>query len=122
MKKMMAGFLLIILVSCAQYIDKPKNLIDKSTMSELIAELSLNDQVVFMYRGKNLESGTRYVLKAHQVKPEDFVESYKYYVVTKKMNDIVDDAQKIILEKDPKADKYVKDKLEKNQNIPAFAR
>ena len=56
------------------------------------------------------------------MKPNDFVESFKYYVVKEKMNGIAEDAQKILLEKDPKADQYVKDKLKKNGNIPTFAR
>ena len=122
MKKMIAVFLLITLVSCTQYIDKPKHMIDEATMSEIIADLALNDQVTFMYQGKNVESGTRFILKSHNVKPEDFVENYKYYVISKKMNDIVDNAQKIILEKDPKADKYLKKKLEKNKNVPVLVR
>jgi hypothetical protein len=63
----------------------------------------------------------RYILKTHHVKPDDFVESYKYYVVEQKMNDIADEAQKIILKKDPKADQYVKDKLKKNLNLPTLS-
>ncbi|GAA5092840.1 hypothetical protein GCM10023210_22380 [Chryseobacterium ginsengisoli] len=100
--------------SCEDYIDKPKNLIPKDQMAEIMADLAINDQATFMYPNSNLEAGTRYILKTHNVKSNDFVESFKYYVVKDKMNGIAEDAQKILLEKDPKADKYVKDKLKKN--------
>ena len=123
MKKLIFIFLLIFVVSCGgDYIDKPKNLIPKDQMAEILADLSINDQATFMYPNTNLEAGTRYVLKTHNVKPDDFVQSFKYYVVKEKMNGIAEEAQKIVLEKDPKADKYVKEKLKKNQNLPTFAR
>lgn len=122
MKKIFCFFIFLILFSCKEYIDKPKNLVDQGTMAQIIAEMAINDQVSFMYQGKNLESGTRFILKNYNVKANDFVESYKYYIVKQKMKSIVEDAQKILLEKDPKAEKHVKDKLKNNQNIPSFAR
>ena len=108
MKKLIFIFVLICLFSCSEYIDKPKNLIDKDKMSEIIADLAINDQVTFLYPGTNLESGTRFILKNHQVKTEDFVASYRYYIVKQKMTGIVEDAQNIILEKDPKSEKTIK--------------
>lgn len=114
MKKLIFIFALMFMFSCEDYIDKPKNLIPKDQMAEIMADLAINDQATFMYPNSNLEAGTRYILKTHNVKSNDFVESFKYYVVKDKMNGIAEDAQKILLEKDPKADKYVKDKLKKN--------
>jgi len=108
MKKLIFIFVLMCLFSCSEYIDKPKNLIDKDKMSEIIADLAINDQVTYLYPGSNLESGTRFILKNHQVKTEDFVASYRYYIVKQKMTGIVEDAQKIILEKDPKSEKTIK--------------
>ena len=100
MKKLIFIFLLIFVVSCGgDYIDKPKNLIPKDQMAEILADLSINDQATFMYPNSNLEAGTRYVLKTHNVKPDDFVQSFKYYVVKEKMNGIAEEAQKIVLEK-----------------------
>ncbi|WP_449399843.1 DUF4296 domain-containing protein [Chryseobacterium wanjuense] len=123
MKKLLFIFILMFVISCGgDYIDKPKNLVPKDQMAEILADLSINDQATFMYPNSNLEAGTRYVLKTHNVKPDDFVQSFKYYVVKEKMNGIAEEAQKIVLEKDPKADKYVKEKLKKNQNLPTFAR
>ena len=108
--------------SCGDYIDKPKNLIEPEKMAEILADLAITDQAVIIYQNKNLEEGTRFVLKNHQVKSDDFVESFKYYVVKDKMKDIAEDAQKIVLKKDPKADKYIKDRLKNSENLPALNR
>lgn len=123
MKKIIFVFILIFMVSCGgNYIDKPENLVPKDQMAEILADLAINDQATFMYPSSNLEAGTRYVLKTHKVKPDDFIASFKYYVVTEKMNGIAEDAQEIVLEKDPKADQYVKDQLKKDGNVPGFVR
>ena len=122
MRRIISVFILLCLLSCVDYIDKPKNLVDKDTMAEILADLAVNDQATYMFQGKNMESGTRFVLKSHNVKPNDFVESYKYYVVKNKLKSIAEEAQKILLEKDPKAEKYVDEKMKKNQNVPSFAR
>lgn len=117
MKKLIFVFVLLFVVSCGgDYVNKPKNLLSESKMAEIMADLSINDQAIMQYPNSNLEAGTRYVLKTHNVKSNDFVESFKYYVVKQKMNGIVEDAQKILIEKDPKADKYIKDK---KSNKPA---
>ena len=108
MKKLIFVFILMGMFSCSEYIDKPDNLISKDKMSEIIADLAINDQVTFVYPGTNLESGTRFILKSHDVKTEDFIASYRYYIVKDKMTKIVDDAQKIIIEKDPKSEKKIK--------------
>ncbi|WP_419869130.1 DUF4296 domain-containing protein [Chryseobacterium sp. CT-SW4] len=122
MKKLIGLFIFIFLVSCSDYIDKPKNLIPKDTMAEILADLAINDQATFMYQGTNLESGTRYILKSHNVSADDYVQSFNYYVVKQKMEGITNKAQKILLEKDPKADQYIKDKIKKNEGVPPFAR
>lgn len=69
MKKLIFIFIVLGLFSCSDYIDKPKNLVAKDLMAEIIADLAINDQAVFMYQDKNLEAGTRFVLKSHNVKP-----------------------------------------------------
>ncbi|MFC3160285.1 DUF4296 domain-containing protein [Chryseobacterium arachidis] len=128
MKKLIFVFMVIFLVSCGgDYISKPKNLITENTMAEIMADLAINDQAVMQYQNSNMEAGTRYILKLHGVNSKDYSESFKYYVIKNKMNGITEDAQKIILEKDPKADKYIKDKKKNNnvgelQNAPALVR
>ncbi|WBV55470.1 DUF4296 domain-containing protein [Chryseobacterium daecheongense] len=121
MKKLIFLFVLMLVFSCKKYIDKPKNLVSEGTMSEILADLAINDQATFMFQNTNLESGTRFVLKTHNVKPDDFVASFKYYVVEQKMSGIADDAQKILLKKDPKADQYVKDRIKKNLSPPVLS-
>ncbi|KPH11545.1 DUF4296 domain-containing protein [Chryseobacterium sp. ERMR1:04] len=120
MKKLIFIFVLLGMFSCGDYIDKPKNLVDKDIMAEILAEMAINDQATFVYQNKNLESGTRYILKTYKVKPNDFIESFKYYVVKDEMKGIAEEAQKVLIEKDPKADQYIKDKLKKNGVLPTL--
>ncbi len=122
MKKLIFTFVLLGLFSCGDYIDKPKNLIDKDMMAEIIADLAINDQAIFVYPDKNMEAGTRAVLKSHKVKPDDFVNSFKYYVIKEEMDGITNDAQEILLKKDPKADKYVKERLKQNGPVMPVVR
>ncbi|MCJ7934247.1 MAG: DUF4296 domain-containing protein [Chryseobacterium sp.] len=119
MKKLIFIFVLVSLFSCNDYIDKPKNLVDQKVMAEIIADLTINEQATFVYQDKNLEAGTRFILKSHHVKPDDFVESFKYYVIKEKMPDIANEAQEILLKKDPKADQYIKNKM-KNGGAPSL--
>ncbi|WP_294274516.1 DUF4296 domain-containing protein [uncultured Chryseobacterium sp.] len=123
MKKLVFFFVLMsMLLACSGYMDKPDNLIPKDRMAEIMADMAINDQATFVYPNSNLEAGTRFVLKSHQVKPADFVESFKYYTINQQMKGIADDAQKILLDKDPKAEKYIQNKLKQTGNVPAFAR
>ncbi|WP_228451338.1 MULTISPECIES: DUF4296 domain-containing protein [unclassified Chryseobacterium] len=122
MKKLIFIFVLLSLFSCGDYIDKPKNLIDKDMMAEIIADLAINDQAIFVYPDKNMEAGTRAVLKSHNVKPDDFVDSFKYYVIKEEMDGIANDAQEKLLKKDPKAEKYVKDKQKESGPVTPLVR
>lgn len=120
MKKLIFVFVLLGLFSCSDYIDKPKNLIDQNVMAEIIADLTINDQANFMFQDRNMEAGTRFILKSHNVKPEDFVESFKYYVIKEEMEGITNDAQQILLKMDPKADSYVKEKQKSSAGMIPF--
>lgn len=122
MKKLIFIFVLLGLFSCSDYIDKPKNLIDKDVMAEIIADLTINDQAIFMYQDKNMEAGTRFVLKSHKVKPDDFNESFKYYVIKEEMEGITKDAQDILLKKDPKAEKYIKEKQKQGGGLMPYVK
>jgi len=122
MKKLTFIFVLLSLFSCKDFIDKPKNLIDEKVMAEVIADLMLNEQATFMYQNKNLEAGTRFILKSHHVKSDDFVESFKYYTIKEKMEGITSDAQEILMKKDPKAEQYIKDKMKQNGSMQPLVR
>lgn len=110
MKKILLFSLLMLVFSCTEYIERPKNLVDEDTMSSILADFAMTEQVTFSYPAANLESGTQQILKSYQVQSKDFVESYQYYVVKRKMKNITEVAQKKLLEKDPKAEQYIKDR------------
>ena len=111
-----------LMVSCSQLIDEPKNLVSKDKMSSIIAEFAMNDQLTTYVAGANLENATRAVLKEKNIKSEDFVASYKYYTATGDLEKILNNAQEIVLQKDPTARNYIEKKLKDNKNVPAFAR
>ena len=122
MKKFIGFFIFLFVFSCTEYVDKPKNLVSKSTMAEIIAEMAINDQIMFLYPGKSLESETRFILKSHNIKTVDFVESYKYYVIKQEMRGIVEDAQEILKDKDPKAAEKIEKESEQiiNKELPTL--
>ncbi|MGZ5188325.1 MAG: DUF4296 domain-containing protein [Kaistella sp.] len=122
MKRLWLIFFSFLMLSCSELIDPPKNLIAKDEMSQIIAEFALNDQFNNFLPQSDLENATRLVLKRKKIKAQDFTESYKYYIATGELEEILNDAQKIILAKDPAAKDYIDKKLKENQNVPAFAR
>lgn len=111
-----------LLMACSELIDKPKNLIGKDTMSEVLADFALSEQLSVVVENNNLDNDTRYILQQKKIKGNDFVESYKYYTATGEIEKIIDNAQDIILNKDPKAKIYIEKKLEENKKVPAFAK
>ena len=120
--KVLFFLILIILSSCSEPINQPKNLIAENEMSALVAEFALADQMSFAAPNANIETQTRYILKQHKIKARDFRESYTYYTGTNRLNKIFDEAQNIILTKDPKAKDFIKNKLKDTQLLPAVGR
>ncbi|KIA90022.1 DUF4296 domain-containing protein [Kaistella jeonii] len=121
----MKKYLLIIfslLMSCTQLIDPPKNLIPKDKISEIVAEFAMNDQINTYVPGSNLENATRMALKQRNIKSADFIQSYKYYIATGELEKIMNDAQEIILTKDPSARDYIDKKLKENKNTPLLVK
>lgn len=116
-------FLLIITVSCSSPIEEPVNLIPEDKMAELIAEFALNEQMGSINPNGNMETNTIYILKQHGVTGKQFSDSYKFYLASpSKLEMIYDDAQDIIKQKDPEAEKFIEKKLKENKGIPNFAR
>lgn len=91
-------------------------------MSELVAEFALNDQINIHVPGTNVEDATKLALQSKNIKSKDFIESYKYYIATGDLEKILNDAQQIILDKDPAAKDYIEKKLKETENVPTFAR
>lgn len=117
-------FLLILFVlsSCSEVVESPKNLLSEKEMSSLIAEFAISNQMSTVAENANQEIQTRYILKKYNIKAKDFQDSYVYYIATNSLNKIFDDAQDIIIEKDPKAKDYIKNKLKKSPLLPAMGR
>ena len=116
MKNLWIFFVFLIFVSCGEAVDAPRNLVSKSDMSELIAELAINDQLSSLSQSPDLEGQTRYLFQKKGVSAKDFSESYTYYIAMGSMDKILKNAQQIILEKDPNAKAYVE---KKNKEEPS---
>lgn len=114
--------LIFVLISCSQLIDEPKNLIAKDTMSELVAEFALNDQINMYVPGTDMENATRVALKNKKITVNDFTESYKYYTATGDLENILNDAQEIILDKDPAAKKFIEKNLKTEEDSTSIVK
>lgn len=122
MRKLAIILFSFLMIACTELINKPKNLIPKDTMSEVLADFAMNEQLTMIDQSLNLDNATRYTLQQKKIKGNDFVESYKYYTASGEIEQILNDAQEIIMNKDPAAKIYIEKKLKDNKNVPAFAR
>lgn len=122
MRKIIIILFSFLMMACTELINKPKNLVEKDTMAEILAEFAMNEQLTVVEQNINLDNATRYTLQQHKIKGNDFVESYKYYTASGEIEKILNDAQDLVINKDPAAKIYIEKKLKENKNLPAFAR
>lgn len=116
-------FLAIFTLSCTEAIEKPKDILSQEKMSEIIADFAINEQSYTIGGNINTENATRFILKKYNIKGQQFTDSYKYYMTDPDtMKEILDEAQKIIVSKDPNAEAFINKKLKENNGIPAQAR
>lgn len=116
-------FLAIFTLSCTEAIEKPKDILSQEKMSEIIADFAINEQSYTIGGNINTENATRFILKKYNIKGQLFTDSYKYYMTDPDtMKEILDEAQKIIVSKDPNAEAFINKKLRENSGIPAQAR
>ena len=116
-------FLAIFTLSCTEAIEKPKDILSQEKMSEIIADFAINEQSYTIGGNINTENATRFILKKYNIKWQQFTDSYKYYMTDPDtMKEILDEAQKIIVSKDPNAEAFINKKLKENSGIPAQAR
>ena len=116
-------FLAISTLSCTEAIEKPKDILSEEKMSEIIADFAINEQSYTIGGNINTENATRFILKKYNIKGQLFTDSYKYYMTDPDtMKEILDEAQKIIVSKDPNAEAFINKKLKENSGIPAQAR
>lgn len=117
----MLVFAFLLAFSCSKPIEEPKDLISKNQMSEMIAEFALADQMSFLNQQGNMEIETRFILKKYGVTSKQFTDSYKFYLASPTALDkIYNDAQGIIISKDPDAKKYIEKKLEETKTTAPY--
>ena len=114
--------MLIFLASCTNSVDKPKNLISKQKMAELVAELTLNEESALVNPTANMEAGARFILKQNNIKASDFTDSYKYYAINQKLEPILEEAQEIIKKKHPEAKAYIEKVAEDGEKLTPMAK
>lgn len=117
--KRLSFFLVLMLAlgSCqeAKPVNAPQQLISQDKMAELIAEFAVNDQLHNLNAKGNMEQSTRFILKQHQVTAQQFSESYQYYLSSpRELESILKEAQDIIKQKDPEAEQYIEQQLNKS--------
>lgn len=123
MKKIIFLFTLLFIFSCSEIVDKPKNLLSKDEMSEVIADFAIYDQAYTVNSTSNLEITSRYVLKKHKITAKDYRDSYKYYISRpNQLDKILKNAKELILDKDPKLEGYMEKLEKKNPNLPSFVK
>lgn len=123
MRKLLVFFIIFLLFSCEKIVDKPKNLIEKQEMAEIIADFAIYDQTYTVKPDANMELVSRFVLKKHKIDAKTYRDSYKYYISNpEEMDDIFAEAKEIILDKDPKLEDYIEKKKKENPNLPEFLR
>ena len=68
MKNFFWILILPLLAACSDTVNRPKNLVDKETMSKIIADFAINDQMGTLNQKGNLETSSRYILKKYKIK------------------------------------------------------
>ncbi len=125
MKRIILLTIILVFTACSDAVDKPKDLLGKDKMSEIIADFAVTDQMGMLNQKGNMETETRFILKKHNATAKQFSDSYEFYLSKPAtLEKIFDNAQDIIKEKDPDAAKFIEKKLEpiKDKNIPSFAK
>ena len=122
MRKIALLLFSLLMMACSELINEPKNLVPKDKMAEVLAEFAMNEQLNLVVENINLDNATRYTLQQNKIKGNDFVESYKFYTASGDIEKIIENAQEIVLTKDPASKIYIEKKLKENKNLPAFAK
>ena len=116
MRKALLLLSLSFIVSCSDLVNKPQDLVDEDTMASLIAEFAINDQLGALNQKGSMEQSSKYILTQYKVTGKAFTESYTYYTSKpKKLERIYNKAQENLMDRNPEAKKFIKEKLDKNK-------
>lgn len=116
MRKALLLLSLSFIVSCSDLVNKPQDLVDEDTMASLIAEFAINDQLGALNQKGSMEQSSKYILNQYKVTGKAFTESYTYYTSKpKKLERIYNKAQENLMDRNPEAKKFIKEKLDKNK-------
>lgn len=121
-KQLIFLFLILITTACTEYVDVLEKPLSKNQMAEIIAEMTLRQQELLAEPGNKMQKETQEILKKHKIKAEDFTESYKYYIMKKEMDEVLNKAQDIILKEHPDSKKFIEKKLKGNPEITSAPR
>ncbi|MBF6609669.1 MAG: DUF4296 domain-containing protein [Chryseobacterium sp.] len=116
-KQLILLFLILITTACTEYVDVLEKPLSKNQMAEIIAEMTLRQQELLAEPGNKMQKETQEILKKHKIKAEDFTESYKYYIMKKEMDEVLNKAQGIIQKEHPDAKKFIEKKLKEHPEI-----
>lgn len=110
------SYLIVVLtvMACSQYIAPPEKKLSRDEMASIIAALSLNEQTLLVQPKGSTEEGVHFIFKKYNISSQDFKDNYTYYLAKKEMPNILDKAQKKIIEMHPKAKEHIQqeDKLQ----------
>lgn len=102
----------LIFYACSSPNPKPKKVLSKEQMAEIIVDLTIYNQSYLAKPDIKTEDISLFVLKKHNITAEDFRENYQYYTYAPAhLDEIYAHAKKIILEKEPS----IKDTLRKEE-------
>lgn len=81
MKRNVLFFLLLALISCNDTVEKPKNLIEKDKMVDILYDLSLLEAIKSqnINGGISNENANKYLYKKYKIDSIQLVQSNKYY-------------------------------------------
>ena len=109
MKKFVAIICLLLVAACTQ-VDKPKKLISKDEMANIMVDMAIYDGALNINPQASMEGISKYILQKHKITGTIFMDSYNYYLSQKEMKSIIELAEKKLMKIDPKLDAYIKKK------------
>lgn len=98
-----------LLLACTETISEPTHKINSSEMAEIIAEISLSENLVFQDSEFSTQAGFDEIMKKHKTSPLLFKQNYEYYLSKgDELSSILKQSQEIIKTKDAKFNAFLK--------------